>query len=600
MPSVLALAATVLLSLWPAAAGAQETLQQTVVVTAAATPVTLGSVTRTVTVLTRETIAQLPVRSVADLLRLAASVDVRARGERGVQADFSVRGAGFGQALVLVDGVRLNDAQSGHHNGDIPVPLEAVERIEILHGVGASLFGADAFAGTINVITRRAAPASAAVEAGSFGLAGGRAQGSFQAGGVTQLLSGSFSRSDGFMYERQFAVADLLARTAVGDRSTLTVGYVRKDFGANGFYGPAPSHEWTSQLLVSGEHRVGRIGGWEVGMVVAYRTHRDRFLFNVERPGVSENVHRSHALLGTVKASRAFGASAVTVGAEAGGDWIRSTNLRDHDTGRASAFGEWRHRFSARLLAEGSVRVDRYDEFGTTGSPSAGIAWWPAPRVRVRASGGRAFRVPTFTERYYSDPANLAREDVGPETTWGGEGGADLFLSDAWMLQGTVFGRRDRDVIDWLRATTADRWRTYNVHRVRTEGMEVSARRMLSGGALLQAGYTWTRVNADTISTLCGAPGCLSKYVLEYAPHGLAVGGVVPIAGLRVAPRLEYRHRRRNAATTDYAVLDLRVSRAFGRYELQVEGTNLGDADYQEIAGVAMPGRAASVTFAIR
>ena len=92
----------------------------------------------------------LPVHTIADVLRLASSVDIRARGERGVQTDFAVRGANFGQMLVLIDGVRLNDAQSGHHNGDIPVPLDAVERIEVLYGPGSSLFGADAFGGTVN------------------------------------------------------------------------------------------------------------------------------------------------------------------------------------------------------------------------------------------------------------------------------------------------------------------------------------------------------------------------------------------------------------------------------------------------------------------
>ena len=153
-----------------APAKGQDGFKETVVVTAAATPVRLDRVTRTVTVITRDQIAQSPVHSVADVLRLVASVDVRARGTRGVQTDFAVRGATFGQVLVLVDGVRLNDPQSGHHNGDIPVPLDAIERIEVLLGPGSSLFGADAFGGTINVITRRdAAPASFAVHGGASG-----------------------------------------------------------------------------------------------------------------------------------------------------------------------------------------------------------------------------------------------------------------------------------------------------------------------------------------------------------------------------------------------------------------------------------------------
>ena len=161
-------------SLMAQAAFAQDSFRQTVVVTAAARPVELGTVARRMTIITREQIARLPVQSVADALRLAASIDVRMRGVAGVQSDFAVRGANFGQMLVLVDGVRLNDAQSGHHNGDIPVPLDAVERIEVLYGPGSSLFGADAFGGTVNVITRRTVEQPAlVVEGGSFGTAAG-------------------------------------------------------------------------------------------------------------------------------------------------------------------------------------------------------------------------------------------------------------------------------------------------------------------------------------------------------------------------------------------------------------------------------------------
>jgi outer membrane cobalamin receptor len=154
-----------------AAAQQPPALQETVVVTGSATPVAFGNLTRTVRVISREEIARLPARSVADLLRLLANVDVRARGPRGVQTDFTLRGAGFGQALVLVDGLRLNNAQSGHHNGDIPVLVEDIERIEVLAGPGSALFGADAFGGTINVITRRGrgrlAPRSSRARTGS-------------------------------------------------------------------------------------------------------------------------------------------------------------------------------------------------------------------------------------------------------------------------------------------------------------------------------------------------------------------------------------------------------------------------------------------------
>jgi outer membrane cobalamin receptor len=593
---LVAACAAALVLVGPGRAAAQGAFRQDVVVTAAASPVALGSVTRTLTVISREQIAALPAHSLADVMRLVASVDVRARGERGSQTDFVLRGANFGQVLVLVDGIRLNDPQSGHHNGDIPVPLDAIERIEILHGSGSSLFGADAFGGTINVITRRETDSvSGTVEAGSFGLVGGGVNAGVTNGHIREALSASVDRSAGFMFERGFVNAAVSSHTSIGDRSGLFASFLSKDFGANQFYGNAPSHEWTNQTLVSADHRFVERAGWQVGADVSYRTHGDRFLFNVRTPGLFENVHRTHAARGGVKASRSLGQETrITVGGEAGADWIRSTNLGDHETRRISGFGEWRHAIGARTQLDASLRVDRYTEFGTAWSPAAGIGWWPSPSVRLRASAGRAFRVPTFTERYYQDPANFARPEVGPETAWAGDGGADLFLADGWTMSATIFGRRDHDVIDWLRPDTTVRWRTFNIRDVATVGVELSVRKALAGGAFVQAEYA--RLDLDTTPLTQ-----LSKYVLDYAPHSVAAAASLPLPrAFRVAPRLEYKHRTRSTGVSDYAVLDLRVSRGFGAYEIRVDGTNLFDASYQEVLGVQMPGAAFSVSVAAR
>jgi iron complex outermembrane receptor protein len=576
-------------------AAAQAPFRQDVVVTAAATPVELGTVTRTLTVITREEIARLPVESLADVLGVTGLVDVRARGERGVQTDFAIRGAHFGQMLVLVDGVRLNDAQSGHHNGDIPVPLDAVERIEVLHGPGSSLFGADAFGGTINVITRSdAPPPSAILQAGSFGFAAARGTVGLARDSAQQLLSASIDRSGGFMFERGYATANVSSRTSFGPRGGLLVSYLWKDFGANGFYGNAPSHEWTNQTLVSSDQNLGAWGGWRVSSVASYRTHGDHFLFDVRRPGVAENRHRTHAVLGALRGSHGFGdRGSVTAGVEAGADWIRSSNLGNHTMQRVSAFGEWRHALAAEAQIDTSVRVDRYSEFGVAWSPGVGIGWWPASVLRLRASAGRAFRVPTFTERYYSDPVHLARSEIAAETAWAAETGADLLLPAGWVVAATMFGRMDADVIDWLRPTAADRWRTYNIRDVDTLGVELTARKVLADGWFVQAGYTGLDVRAAAVTQL-------SKYVLDYAPHSVGLAASLALPGtIQLAPRLEYRRRTRSIGTDDYTVVDVRVSRRLGMYEVRVEGTNLGDAEYQEILGVAMPGRAVSLSLAI-
>jgi iron complex outermembrane receptor protein len=577
---------------------AQDSFRQTVVVTGAARPVELGSVTRAMTIITRDQIAKLPVQSVADVLRLASSVDVRMRGVRGVQTDFAVRGANFGQMLVLVDGVRLNDAQSGHHNGDIPVPLDAVERIEVLYGPGSSLFGADAFGGTVNVITRRTVESpSFVLQGGSFGLAGGRGQMGFERGAVRESLAVSADRSSGFMYDRDFKTTTVRSQTALGGASNLAVSYQWKEFGANNFYGGnAPSREWTNQTLIAADHRFADVSGWSTTAAASYRTHGDRFMFNQLQPQLSDNRHRTHAILAAYSGARRIGgAGSLTIGVEGGGDWIRSTNLGDHSMARLSGFGEWRQEIGPRTQIDGTFRVDRYDEFGTSWNPSAGIGWWPSSRVRLRASVGRAFRVPTFTERYYSDPANLAREDVGPETAWAGEGGADVVVAQGWILQTTFFGRADEDVIDWLRPTTADRWQTYNIRDVDTLGLEVGVRKTFAGGPMILAEYTALDVDAAAVTQL-------SKYVLDYAPHSFVAAAAIPLpAGFSAAPRVEYRRRSRSTGTFDYVLVDARLGKRLSeRLELFVEGSNLLDETYQEIAGVAMPGATMLVSLAIR
>jgi iron complex outermembrane receptor protein len=557
----------------------------------------MGTVTRTLTVITREQIAALPAHSIADVLRIASSVDVRARGIRGVQTDFAVRGANFGQMLVLVDGVRLNDAQSGHHNGDIPVALDDVERIEILYGPGSALFGADAFGGTVNVITRRSVERpTVQVQGGSFGVAGGRGEGGFERGAVRQTVGIASERSSGFIYDRDYASVIARGRTSVGDKSSVSFAFQRKEFGANNFYGGnAPSREWTNQTLLSGDHRFGATAGWGLTARGSYRTHGDHFIFNQELPALSDNRHRTHAVLGELTASRRVRTGSVTLGVESGGDWIRSTNLGDHDLHRVSAFGEWRQELGRRVQLDGALRVDRYSQFGASWNPSAGIGWWVADTVRLRASAARAFRVPTFTERYYSDPANLARADVGPETAWAGEGGADVFFRGGWMLQATFFGRADSDVIDWLRPTVADRWQTYNVRDVDTLGVELGVQKTFARGAFLNLQFTGVDLDAAAVTQL-------SKYVLDYAPRSFTAGGLLPLPGaFSVAPRIEYRRRSRPAGTSDYVLFDMRISKRIGPLaDLFVDGSNLFDRQYQEIAGVAMPGATAAIGLVLR
>jgi iron complex outermembrane receptor protein len=566
-------------------------ITQQVVVTASLTPAPADTIGRTVTVVTRDDVERMGLRSIIEALRFVPGLDARARGPFDVQTDFSIRGATFGQQLVLADGIRLNDSQTGHHNGEIPLPAVAVDRIEVVAGAGSAVHGADALGGTINVISRTGTYQTASLAYGQHGLVDAQAS---IGGGVlpaNTTLSGWGSRSGGFMADRDFASGGVALRTSPVAGLVLDVRHQRRAFGANGFYGPSPSKEWTDQTLGAASWQQAT-GAWTTRVHGSARRHGDHFRWDINRPGYAENLHHTHAVDAGVDASRAIRRATLTIGGSAGGDWVISSNLGDHDYRRGSLFAEVQAPVRDRTEIVAGLRVDRYETFGRSTSPSIAIATRVAPGVRVRGSLARAFRVPSFTELYYTDPSNLGSPNLRAERGWSLDGGAD-WTHRAWTTSVSVFRRWDDDVIDWLRDTPADRWQSANVRDVTTSGIEASLTRR-AGGALIRLSYAGLSVDAPSVIQL-------SKYVLEYARHQAGISASLPVGGgVRVAVNVDARNRLVEQAWHSYALVGTRLSRPFGRLDVFLDASNLFDVEYREVAGVDMPGRWVSVGLTVR
>ncbi len=130
-------------------------LVETMVVLGSAVPVPLAESPVSVVLLPVEG-KTLSLESPQDLLREDSSVFLEQRGAGGGQADLALRGGSFEQTLVLLNGFRINDSQTAHHNLDLPVPLDAMDSIQILHGAGSTLHGVDALSGGCGFFDRRA------------------------------------------------------------------------------------------------------------------------------------------------------------------------------------------------------------------------------------------------------------------------------------------------------------------------------------------------------------------------------------------------------------------------------------------------------------
>jgi outer membrane cobalamin receptor len=571
---------------------AQQLPEEKVVVTSNAYPVPFENLSRTVTVLTREDIQNLPVHSVADVIALAASADLRSRAPFGVQADISLRGSSFSQSLVLVDGVRVNDSQTAHHNADFPVQLQDIERIEVLLGPGSSIYGADALGGIVNIITRRdPGRVRGSISGGQHGFLEGSAAAGFGKGRLNESISFTGNRSSGFEYDRDFRTVAVTSRTGVGSGTSFLVSHVNKGFGANGFYGPAPSREWTNQTFVSVERRQN-LGQNNSSLIQGYyRTHGDRFLYDINSPGMFQSSHRTHSTGALVKAKLHLSdAVALTAGGELGGDWITSNTLGNHEFARTSLFGELQWTFGKTAALYSGLRFDYYSNFGTAASPSISGSWWIVPRIRLRASAGRAFRIPTFTELYYHDPNNQGTDTLKPESSWSVEIGADFVPAKSWMGSVSVFSRRERDVIDWIRASSLEKWRAANIRKLRAKGVELGLERPLGQRAGFAAHYS--RISIDP-----GSVGFISKYLLDYARDSWSASAFFPVPFVALEYRNTLAYKRRSNGRS-YWLLDGRLEHRFRKFTAGVDFTNLLDSAYQEVIGVDMPGR--WFTFSIR
>lgn len=109
---------------------------------------------RNIWIIDNQQIKNLPSRSVSELLSYVTGVDVRQRGPGGVQADISIDGGTFDQTLVLINGIKVSDPQTGHNMMNLPISVDDIDHIEVLRGSASRIYGTNALTGAINIVTK--------------------------------------------------------------------------------------------------------------------------------------------------------------------------------------------------------------------------------------------------------------------------------------------------------------------------------------------------------------------------------------------------------------------------------------------------------------
>lgn len=590
-------------------------------VTATRVPVALQSTARIVTLLDSLTIASAPAETVNDLLKYALGVDVRQRGAMGMQTDISIRGGTYNQVAVLLDGINVTDPQTGHNSFDFPVNICDIERIEVLEGPAARVYGTSSLLGAVNIVTRKASDSSvsASLEGGSFRSFGATASAEIMHRGGFNSISAGYQRSDGFSRN---AAGDLN-----GDYSAIKAfwhgahdfgrrdlrwqaGISNKDFGSSTFYSPKFDDQFEHTLKTFVAIRSEGKGALHFSPALYWNHGEDRFeLFRSAPEKYPYNYHKTDVAgvnLGFRIESR-LGETAF--GAEARHERIISTNLGEKLAQPRGNYVCGLSRTALNLFLEHHVTAGPLSASAgltavyNTGNRE-GVMLFPGIDANIRisnslrlyASYNTSYRMPTFTELYYSVGGHLADPDLKSEKLRALEGGAK-FLGRGIRAVATVYYNRGYDLIDWIMDTSAGEdapWTSMNHTRLNTFGQEVTLRltfpELLGRPGFfirtLSLGYTHQSQDKQLEAHL------RSLYSMEYIRHKVVVQADFRILE-KLSMNFSWRYVDRStgsALLTPYDLLDVKVSYDLRALNLYLRANNLLNRNWYDFGDIPQPG----------
>ena len=570
-------------------------IKDEVIVTAGMVPVSVSVVPRSVSIIRLEDIQNSPVQNLQDLLSYVPELDVRARGLGGVQADVSIRGSSFEQTLILLDGVKLNDPQTGHHNMNLPVNINDIERVEILKGQASSIYGPNALAGVINFITKKETNSelSANLSGGTFGFFNGGLSVHVPYAESDNMLSISKTKSDGYRHNTNFDITTFYYKSNVPFNSgsaNVAVGYMDKSFGANGFYTTQFPNQWeqTKTLFVSSaaDYSIGQI---KIIPKVFWRSNKDHYLLDYSNPAFYMNDHNTNSYGAELQSVFLTNIGSIELGGDLNFDNINSSNLGMHNRREGGISAEYVSSpfENFKVLLNGFAY--NYDDYGWKFIPGIDFVYQVSSNFNFYTTFGKSFRIPTYTELYYNSPAQKGNALLQPEEALTYEAGANC---NAASFYGNIslFSRNGKNLIDWvhdINDITDKIWHARNIAVINTYGIDmgISYRPLFGNDSYLKKiSLNYTYLISDFKEN-----NLLSQYILNLLRHQF-IAEITHSIPYDIVFNWAFRYENRYNFDS-YFITDLKLSRSFNNFELSLSALNLFNKSYMDVSGIPLPGR---------
>lgn len=572
--------------------------------------------TTTLPIISKREVERQPISSIEAALKQSASIDIRERGTKGVQADMSIRGGTFDQNLIFLNGVNFSDSRTGHQSLSLPIDIEIVDQINLLHGLTTP----GALTGAINLITASSPKnfLNLEINGGQYGYQLYRANGNYNFKNTTLFGAISHKRSDGYTTNTDFETSNAFVHIKHDAKQLgkfdLQGGYQVKAFGANAFYALAypNQYERTRTGLASLGWRK-EISNLAISSNINYKRTYDQFeLFrnNVGAPAwyKSHNYHQSDdagaSLIINYKSvigNTFFGADYryehvySNVLGEKMNDTIRGGNgsFYLYEKGRNISNFYLKHRYTSERFKAEAIANAVYTPFGNDILWGINTEYTIVKGLKILANANRTLRVPTFTDIYYKSSTQESNPNLKLEKATTFDLGIDL-KSGNLTANATVYVRNTNNAIDWIKHQSVDsvKWHAVNYNEQKY-GLEASV------------GYRFSKVLKDVrigyshIESDKNLGVYMSKYVLDYAKNKCTISAQIDIIS-KLSLGIIGTYWDRNGLYVDvtkhtqeykpYTTLDAQLTWIDKRYTIKLAGTNLTNTEFFDIGGLRQAG----------
>lgn len=564
--------------------------------------------TRNLQVITRQQIAEMPVKSVSEVLSYIGGADLRQRGPFGTQADLSIDGGTFEQTLILLNGVKISDPQTAHHSLNIPVPLSAIERIEVLRGPAARVYGINALTGAINIVTRAVSQSSIDVDlqTGSSFENKAPGDGSGIYGGMTaQVAINMAGKNSGHLVG--FGLSDYNGQRYnssaydykffyQGDidldkqnKLNLMGGYLYNAFGANGYYA-APGDKEAFEIVKTGLFSVGSSHQlsqkFSLRPRVSGRYNWDDYRYYRNDLTKARSLHYNNVLSGELNSVLNTDFGDFGFGAETRAERINSSNIGNRNRYNHGLYAEFKPTAWQKLLLNIGAYVNYNTAYGWQWFPGVDASYIFATNWSLGANVGSSQRIPSFTDLYLNQPpSNIGNPNLVSENAWQYELSVKYQKGTTQFAAG-YFYRDINNLIDWLRPNTIVPYQPQNLGNQRMNGVYVRWGQSVALGNQSSLGYTLSYQYLDPSQDV--TPGLISKYVLENLKHQAILGLNYRVNALQVGLMQRVLKRQLNKG---YGLTDVKIGYQLKPFTVYAEANNVFGQDYVETGAVPLPKR---------